>query len=1190
MFQKYLKTQKKILEEEQFAEELRIKQIYEDYSVEKLLEAGYILKFNKKDIKNFSENKKKKNKKDIKNFSENKIGLYFDENLVMLNKMREGEIIRVMILSIPDWLDISSSNLVIDFYEKNICVNFYNFRIKEDEIIKLEKIFRVDFEKKMRFKNENENFSDFEDEKKNEDYDSFFFFELYMNFRDIKNLSDKDFLIIPFPFNNNIDKIINKLSKIKREDNIFKKDQNSEIKKKNILLLKKLTCKIPLDFERRKEKYKFVNKKLNLNQKKIISDSLNNKLFYFIHGPPGTGKTTILCEILRLLSFSEKRILLLAPTNIAVDNLILNVKKFEDDFFNKLRDLKEELECLIKKIIYVKVLEEKLLFFEKTIKNEKRIDAIRKDLDILEKEKDEKKKNLENLEKKIKNLEKLYPKKLRITRIGNINKISKQKEVFDTTLEKIKLQIIEKSSEKKIINKELIKSDIIATTIDSTYTNRDYNSFIKKYEKSKIFKKRQIFDLAIIDEAGKSMNFPNLGALTNCEKVIFSGDHLQLPPTIISEENREHKSLFEENILKFEKIKNSENFIGVLNTQYRMDNHIMELSADYFYPNLKSDLKNHKNNYEKDVAILFIDTKYSNFNEEKNERRKDIPNIISKFNKGEAMLTFITFKEQKRRHNIKKEDIGIIAPYLSQVVLIKKIFKQNIKYNQIPEISTVDSFQGREKKIIIFCFVRSNAMKNIGFLGEKRRINVSITRAMKKLILIGDSNTLKEDPFIRFVLNKIDGKDNKSCGSNFGNSGGVEVRDSFSYYNYNFRGLKSNWDRNVLKIFGNNISKKKTNRILCENEKRRLKEMKNKIKVDEKIKREIEKVDESINEKYFVKKKVGKKEVDIIEDDKIEDLKDKNIFVIANDDLEKRKIKEIVKKIEERKMRNKEEKEMRNKEEKKLRKNLEKKIMELEEEKRLELEEIKRKELEEFKRKKLEQEKQRKKLEQEKQRKKLEKKINKPNKISKKEKKKRYNQRKKEKKILEDRIKRKEEQLEKWKKEQCLKYDKEDHIFFEKRFKIEMEYCIDYYKKLIEHDNKALKKENLYNEEYRILIGKKDQLLILHKKNINELKEKTIKIYFENEKKRRIEIQKKTNEFEIIDKQANLKKNNFILLIEARKICEIYIKKLEYDNKIDFLLGICSEKYKIFEEQKILLIKNCEEFDKRTGFKKKKKR
>lgn len=228
-------------------------------------------------------------------------------------------------------------------------------------------------------------------------------------------------------------------------------------------------------------------------------------------------------------------------------------------------------------------------YINKIKNNNREIEILKKKIDISEKElKEEKdfdqnKNKIENLIKKINYLQNLYPKKLSITRIGNINKVSKEPEVIECTLEKIKKSY--QKNKRELINEQLNNSDIIATTIDSTYINKDFILFIEECEKNPYYKNKNIFDFAIVDEAGKSQNFSNLGALINSDKVILLGDHLQLPPTFLSDKNYGKISLFEKNILKMKKLENLEEYIGTLNIQYRMDDQIMKLSSE-FYPNL----------------------------------------------------------------------------------------------------------------------------------------------------------------------------------------------------------------------------------------------------------------------------------------------------------------------------------------------------------------------------------------------------------------------------------------------------------------------------------------------------------------------------------------------------------------------------------------------------------------------------
>ena len=224
-----------------------------------------------------------------------------------------------MVFNISKSFDLSSTYLTLDFCHENFFL--IDKTKKDNEKILFENFFSNNLEKKKDYI-----------EKK-------IFYQLDINYEKYKKDKDfKDFyfLIIFSPFNINRKKKLDKLLEIKNQD--LKKDL-SEKEKKNLILLKSLACDIPIDIkkiETIKRKFNFVNEKLNSNQKNVITNSLNSQNYYLIHGPPGTGKTTILSEILRLLSFEKKKILLIAPT-VAIDNIIINVKKFEKKFFKDLK-------------------------------------------------------------------------------------------------------------------------------------------------------------------------------------------------------------------------------------------------------------------------------------------------------------------------------------------------------------------------------------------------------------------------------------------------------------------------------------------------------------------------------------------------------------------------------------------------------------------------------------------------------------------------------------------------------------------------------------------------------------------------------------------------------------------------------------------------------------------------------------
>lgn len=184
----------------------------------------------------------------------------------------------------------------------------------------------------------------------------------------------------------------------------------------------------------------------------------------------------------------------------------------------------------------------------------------------------------------------------------------------------------------------------------------------------------------------------------------------------------------------------------LLNVQYRMNTLLMKFPNQEFYNNaLKSDLNVdnitindiiNSDTYEK--PMLFIDTSKVHNNKEKH--LKDSKSIVNEL---EARIS-VDIVEDYLRNGLSEDDIGIISPYADQVKLIDDMTPVEVK--------TVDGFQGREKEVIVISTVRSNDNENIGFLKDLRRLNVAITRAKRKLIIIGNKNTLKSnDTYSRLI-------------------------------------------------------------------------------------------------------------------------------------------------------------------------------------------------------------------------------------------------------------------------------------------------------------------------------------------------------------------------------------------------------------------------------------------------------
>jgi len=269
------------------------------------------------------------------------------------------------------------------------------------------------------------------------------------------------------------------------------------------------------------------------------------------------------------------------------------------------------------------------------------------------------------------------------------------------------------------------------------------------------------FKTVFIDEAAQALEPMCWIPITRCQRVIFAGDHFQLPPTVKSK-------LAEAGGLKeslFEHCMHIENISVMLNTQYRMHEHIMNFSNSKFYG---SQLKAHesvKNSllsydaYEHllNTALDFIDTAGCGYNEILN------PESLSTSNPEEAQLLIRHLKSLVEQYysNGRKDpiSIGVISPYKEQAQLLHIQIENDETFKTFPihiAIKTIDGFQGQERDVIYISLVRSNDDKDIGFLSDIRRMNVALTRAKKKLVVIGDSATLSNHPFYKDFLEYVD--------------------------------------------------------------------------------------------------------------------------------------------------------------------------------------------------------------------------------------------------------------------------------------------------------------------------------------------------------------------------------------------------------------------------------------------------
>jgi predicted DNA helicase len=270
--------------------------------------------------------------------------------------------------------------------------------------------------------------------------------------------------------------------------------------------------------------------------------------------------------------------------------------------------------------------------------------------------------------------------------------------------------------------------------------------------------KGMFFQVVFLDEAAQGLEPATWIPILKAEKVVLAGDHFQLPPTIKSREAGKglQETLFEKAIHQHPEA------AQLLSLQYRMAEEIMGFSNTAFYNNQLKAAPNTMTHYlkEGEQNMVFIDTAGSGFMEYKDKE------TLSISNKEEAGMALHLLKELLKRVGLKGNDnrlweVGLIAPYSAQVRLLKEMVASDPEWLYLKQlehnltISTVDGFQGQERDIILISLTRSNVQGEIGFLADTRRMNVALTRAKRKLIVLGDSATIGNHDFYQSFLNFV---------------------------------------------------------------------------------------------------------------------------------------------------------------------------------------------------------------------------------------------------------------------------------------------------------------------------------------------------------------------------------------------------------------------------------------------------
>jgi ATP-dependent RNA/DNA helicase IGHMBP2 len=438
-----------------------------------------------------------------------------------------------------------------------------------------------------------------------------------------------------------------------------------------------------------------MDESLNASQRSAVKFGLSAKHFAIIHGPPGTGKTTTLVELIRQAVTRGEKILAVAPSNMAVDNL-----------FERLLAAGSKAVRLGHPARVMPHLRENALDMLVQAHPDMRL-ARQWEKDAFE------------LRMKAKKTYRTAP------------AAGARKQWFE---EAKSLIADARRTEAQVV--ELILDD--ASVLCMTMTGID----------SELLGGRR-FDVAVMDEACQSTEPAAWIPLLRCDKVVLAGDPCQLPPTVLSQEAALEGfsiSLLERAMELFGK-----DVSRLLDVQYRMNREIMDFSSEHFYEgrliahdsvvaHRLCDLPHVAENEFTTEPLRFIDTAGASFDEELE------PDGESRRNPGEAKVVE-RYVRGMLAAGVAPAEIAVITPYAAQVRLLRQKLGETCV-----EIDTVDGFQGREKEAVVISLVRSNPEGEIGFLLDERRMNVAMTRARRRLVVIGDGATLSQHAFFAKVM------------------------------------------------------------------------------------------------------------------------------------------------------------------------------------------------------------------------------------------------------------------------------------------------------------------------------------------------------------------------------------------------------------------------------------------------------
>lgn len=426
---------------------------------------------------------------------------------------------------------------------------------------------------------------------------------------------------------------------------------------------------------------------LNCTQEEAVNKVLHAKDVAIVHGPPGTGKTTTLVEAIYETLHRENQVLVCAQSNMAVDWIS---EKLVDRGVSVLR------------IGNPSRVNDKMLSFTYERRFESHPDYTQ----------------LWSIRKAIREL------------YGRIRK-SSDREQIRTKINSLK----DRATELEIRINEALFSEarVIACTLVGS-ANRILTG--------------QKFGTVFIDEAAQALEAACWIAIRKADRVILAGDHCQLPPTVKDPQALRAGLGY---TLMQSIVKNRPETVSLLKVQYRMNDEIMRFSSNWFYGGMLESAPEvkYRSILDFDTPIEWVNTEGMDCNEE------FVGENYGRINKPEAELSVAQLKAYilkigKERFLEEKIDVGLISPYKAQVQYLRQLIRKDNffkPYRSAITINTVDGFQGQERDVILISLVRANEEGQIGFLNDLRRMNVAITRARMKLIILGDVSTLTRHTF-----------------------------------------------------------------------------------------------------------------------------------------------------------------------------------------------------------------------------------------------------------------------------------------------------------------------------------------------------------------------------------------------------------------------------------------------------------